>query len=414
MLRKLLLALFLLLPLSTAAQALDGDWNGTITIQSGAHLRVMFEFRSTADVLHATLVGVDQQGVRVLADTVALDGKSLTVALPGVNVIYQGQVSDDGTQITGTWTQNGKTYPLILEPGTIKPVLLHQPEPGDLTITTPTGTLAGTILKAGDGKLAAVIITGSGPANRDGNSTINGGRGTYLDIAKGLAAHGITTLRFDKRGIGESASALTRESDLKVQIYGDDVRAWAAELKRRVGAPCVWLVGHSEGALIAELAAANNPDICGIVTLAGVGRGFDVVLREQLERVLPAELKPQAFAIVESLKAGHPVADPPAKLMALFRPSVQPLTMSEFALDPAALLHALTVPVLIVQGDTDANVSVADAKALAAARPDATLKILPGVNHSQRVAKDDPGTGPGLLAPGEMDMVAEFLHEHSR
>jgi pimeloyl-ACP methyl ester carboxylesterase len=87
--------------------------------------------------------------------------------------------------------------------------------------------------------------------------------------------------------------------------------------------------------------------------------------------------------------------------------------MSEFAVNPAALLHRLKVPVLILQGDADKNVSVADAQTLAAARPDATLKVFPGVNHSQRIAKDDPGRGPGPLAPGIIEAIADFMKAHT-
>jgi pimeloyl-ACP methyl ester carboxylesterase len=412
MLGRLLLLLSLLMPLPAMAQMLDGDWNGTLRMPSGAQLRIQFQFQNRQAGLQAMLVNVDLRAESYPAASATLSGKSLAIAVPALNAAYQGMLSDDGKAISGTWTQRGRSLPLNLVPGTITALVLHQPEPGDLAIATPTGTLAGTILKAGDGKLAAVIITGAGPANRDGHSPVNGGRGTYRDIAEGLAAQGVTTLRFDKRGIGQSAGAMRREKDLRIQIYGDDVRAWAAELKKRTEAPCIWLVGHSEGALIAELAATGNPDICGIVTLAGVGRDMHTGWREAMERGLPPDQHQRVREVLESLKAGRIVSDPPPAMMGAFRPSIQPYMMSVFAQDPAALLRDLKVPVLILQGDADTNVTVADAKALAAVRPDASLKILPSVNHSLRIAKDDPGTGPGPLAPGLTEAIAEFMKAH--
>jgi alpha-beta hydrolase superfamily lysophospholipase len=271
-------------------------------------------------------------------------------------------------------------------------------------------TLFGTIWKAGDSKLAAVIITGSGPGNRNGDSTVNRASGTYRLIAEGLQAHGISALSIDKRGIGESAAAMPSEGVLRVQTYGDDIRAWAHELKARTAARCVWLVGHSEGALVAELATAGNADICGIVTMAGMGRKPADVLRAQLGQNLTEPLKSQAFAVIAALEKGQTVPNPPQELMGLFRPSVQPYMISELALDPAALLKDLKVPVLILQGDADVQVSVADAQALAAARPDATLKILPGVNHNQRL---DKAPRPAPLAPGLTETIAQFLKAHS-
>jgi pimeloyl-ACP methyl ester carboxylesterase len=409
MLGRLLLLLGLLLPMPALAQTLNGDWHGTLRTPTGGNLRILFQFRETPAGLAVTPVNVDLRAETYPAGAATLASKTLNISFPAQGSSYQGTLSDDGKTIAGTWSQRGRNQPLDLTRGTITAAVLHQPESGDFTIATPSGTLAGTILKAGDGKLAAVIITGAGPANRDGNSPINGGRGIYRDIAEGLAAQGVTTLRFDKRGIGQSAAAMRSESELRIETYASDVRAWAAELKKRTGASCVWLVGHSEGALIATMAAGGNPDICGVVTLAGVGRGMDTGWREAFARALPSDQMQRVNKVVDTIKAGRTVPDPPPMLMGALRPSIQPYMISVFAQDPAALLGALKVPVLILQGEADTNVTVADAKALAAARPDAALKILPAVNHSLRIAKDDPGTGPGLLAPGITHTIADFM-----
>jgi uncharacterized protein len=166
--------------------------------------------------------------------------------------------------------------------------------------------------------------------------------------------------------------------------------------------------------VLAIMAAQNNADICGLVLFASPGRRFTVLLHEQLSRQLPPEQQPAAFAALNDLDAGRPIANPPPQLMSLFRPSIQPFLLSQAGIDPAALLAQLKIPILILQGDADVQVSVADAHALAKARPDATLKILPGVNHSQRIDATDKPDGPGQLAPGEMNMVAQFMHEHTK
>jgi pimeloyl-ACP methyl ester carboxylesterase len=354
---------------------------------------------------------VDQTTTPLRAGTSTLTGNALTVEFPTLNGGFTGTLDDAAHTIAGNWRQNGRDLPLVLKPGTIKPTALSRaPQPGDMTLAVPGGTLAATIWKA-DSKLAAVIITGSGPANRNGDSTTNGGRGTYRMIAEGLQAQGINALSFDKRGIGESAPAALPPEQMTVNVRANDVKRLATELKTRVDAKCVWLVGHSEGGLIAILAAQGNADICGIVTLAGMGRSLDVLLREQLPRVLPEPLKAKLGPALDDIKAGKPVDAP--QLGPMFAAPAQPYMRSEMVTDPAAILARTRFPVLILQGDADENMSPADPQALAKARPDATLAILPGMDHSLRIAKDDPGSGPSPLVPGLVDRIAKFMHDHS-
>lgn len=406
MLRRLLV-LLLLLPLPSLAATLGGDWHGVLTTPSGRHLRMVFRFQQDGDTLKTQFISVDQAGA-TFPVTAKLDGQHLTMTLP-FGGYYDGTLAADGKNVAGTFSQS---VPISLElvPGTIEAPTVRQPEPGDLTIQTPTGTLGGTMIRKG--AIGAVIVNGSGAANRDGNSLDNGARQTYRSLAEGLAAQGISSLRFDKRGVGESAPAMKRENDITMPLMAQDAGAAAAELQHRLGARCVWLIGHSEGGVIALSAAQGNPGICGLVLLASPGRPLPVVLREQLNRNLPAEEKEAAFAVLGNLAAGKPLGPIPDDLKTLFRPSLEPYYRSQATLDPAALAGRLKIPLLILQGDSDVQVSLADAKALAAARPDATLKIEAGVDHSQRVAKDDPGTGPAPLAPGIIDAIAAFMKAH--
>jgi hypothetical protein len=285
-----------------------------------------------------------------------------------------------------------------------------------VSLQTPTGALFGTLIAAGE--TAALIIAGSGPTDRDGNSALNLRSNIYKLLAEGLAANGISTLRYDKRGVGASKEAMTAEQDLRFQTYVDDAKGWAHELSVRVGVKRVWLIGHSEGALIGERVAEDNPEICGLILISGAGRKASDVLREQFETSLPEPLKQQALDAILELESGRQIASPPPQLLGLFRPSVQAYMISWLSLDPAAILAALKQPVFILQGDSDIQVSVKDAERLAAARSDTHLTILNGVNHVLKNAPRDRAANlatyndPDLpLAPKVVDTVANWIKE---
>ena len=302
---------------------------------------------------------------------------------------------------------------LTTAPVSTEIVLPSQPAPLHGTLLTPPGASA-----------VAVILPGSGPTDRDGNSPMGVAAGTYRLLAEGLADQGIATLRIDKRGIAASAAAGFDETRLRFTDLAADARAWAAEAAARAGKPCAWLIGHSEGALVALKAVAGGDDpesskVCGLILLAGAGRPAGVVLREQLT-ALPDPLKTQAYDALTELEAGRTVAEPPAALAALFRPSVQPYLISWLPLDPAMLLAAYDGPVFIGQGTTDIQVGVIDAQALAAADPDATLKLWDGVNHVLKTAPADRAgnlatyADPDLpLAPGVTQDVAAFIRTNA-
>ena len=300
--------------------------------------------------------------------------------------------------------------------------LLAGPVSTDIALPAQPAPLHGKLLTPEAPTAVAVILPGSGPTDRDGNSPMGVSASTYRLLAENLAAQGIATVRIDKRGVAASAAAGFDETKLRFDDYAADARAWAAEAASRAGKPCAWLIGHSEGALVALKAVEGGDDkICGLILLSGAGRPAGVVIREQLQAGLPEPLKTQAFAVLTELEAGRTVADTPPALAALFRPSVQPYLISWLPLDPAALLAAYDGPVFIGQGTTDLQVTVTDAQALAAADPKATLKLWDGVNHLLKTAPDDRAANlatyadPALpLAPGVAEDVGSFIRANGK
>lgn len=289
------------------------------------------------------------------------------------------------------------------------------PAPRDISLASDPGPLAGTLLDAGPGAPAALIIAGSGPTDRDGNSPLGIIASTYRLLAEGLAAEGITTLRYDKRGIAGSAAAAVPEADLRFDSFVADARAFAARLRAETGQPCVWLIGHSEGALIAQSVAVDDEGVCGLILVSGAGRPAAVVLREQFRAGASEPMLSQALAIVDELEAGRTVECPPL-LASICRASVQPYLISWFGVDPAALAASEELPTLIVQGSTDIQTTLADAEALHGADPQSELVVLEGVNHVLKVAPLDRMANvatyadPGLpLADGVVGAISGFI-----
>ncbi|MDF3934506.1 alpha/beta hydrolase [Pseudomonas citronellolis] len=257
-------------------------------------------------------------------------------------------------------------------------------------LDTGHGVLRGTLLlpqRASPPPLA-ILVAGSGPTDRDGNNP-EGGNNAYLRrLAEALAANGVASVRYDKRGIARSRDAGPDERQLSLDGYVDDLVAWSDRLAEdpRFG-PQV-LVGHSEGALIASLAAPRSK-ATALALISGSGRPIDKVLREQLSVRLPPPLLARADTILDQLRAGRQVAEVPPQLTALFRPSVQPYLISLFRHDPARALAEVRQPTLILQGTSDIQVDVADAQALARAKPDAELRLIGGMNHVLRIVPAD-------------------------
>jgi alpha-beta hydrolase superfamily lysophospholipase len=287
----------------------------------------------------------------------------------------------------------------------------HAPLRGTLLVPEPR--TAGATVRA------ALILAGSGPTDRNGNQP-NAHTDKLKMMARALYAEGIATLRIDKRGIAASGPAMTSEAEIKLDHFIADAKAWLGFLRAQERIGRLFIIGHSEGALIATLAAPGE-NLGGLVLLAGIGAPLGSVLRRQLSTVpMPEALRRRAFDILAALEHGETVQDIPAELTALFRGSVQPFMISSLRRDPVAALAASTASVLVVQGTTDLQVSLDDAKLLAASRPGVELVVIEGMNHTLKLAPADRAaqmpayTDPDLpLASALVPAVAGFIRRHA-
>jgi len=279
------------------------------------------------------------------------------------------------------------------------------------------------MIRPARGKPIVLMIPGSGPTDRNGNNPAGIGAASYRLLAEGLAQQGIGSVRIDKRGMFGSKSAVRDGNSVTIEDYARDVGVWVDAVRARTGAKCVWVLGHSEGGLVALAAAEKVDHLCGLVLVAAPGRPLGVVLKEQLHaNPANAPVLSDADHAIEELTAGRRVdtAKMAPGLAPLFHPAVQGYLISAFAQDPAKLARGTRKPILILQGRRDIQVSVADAERLKQAQPRATLILLPDTNHAlKRVSSDDMAANIATyaaadlpLAPGVVDSVARFVKSH--
>ncbi|MCE0463468.1 alpha/beta hydrolase [Pseudomonas uvaldensis] len=275
---------------------------------------------------------------------------------------------------------------LTLFSGLAQAVVLQRP----ISLDTGNGELFGSLLlpKSDTPVPVVLIISGSGPTDRDGNNPEGGRNDSLKRLAWVLARHNIASVRYDKRGVAASLAATPDERNLSVEAYVADAVAWSRKLASDPRMGPLILLGHSEGALIASL-AAPQAHAAAVISLSGSARPIDQVLRQQLSQRLPPPLMLRSNELLDSLKAGRPDGNVPAQLQFIFRPSVQPYLISLFRQDPAGAFAALKVPALIIQGSHDIQVGVEDARQLKAARPDAELALIEGMNHVMRIVPND-------------------------
>ncbi|RLJ91187.1 alpha/beta hydrolase [Planococcus citreus] len=394
---------------SATPSKIDGFWQGAIEVP-GQPIPFSIEFAGDKGTLSIPLQGVENYPL----STIKFDDPEVAfdLTLQGERLVFEGTLESE--KLTGQMTQQNQKFSFELERGEKE----QAADPEKIIETKVEGGMMQgleEIPETGGPHPVAILIAGSGPTDKDGNSLALSGKNNSLKmLAEDLKAEGIAVIRYDKRAIGDNRSLAVQESDLRFDDYVQDAAAWVRFAKADERFSKVAVIGHSEGALVG-LAAANQEGVDSYVSLTGVGRTADELLKEQLS-TLPAAQFEEAQKILEQLAQGETVDDVSPELQQVFRPSVQPYLQSWMAYDPIEQVEKLDAEALFVGGTRDLQVPVRDAELLHEAKPGSKLLIVDGMNHVLKQVPDDQEANmaayadPELpLADGLVNRIAEFL-----
>lgn len=431
---------------------IDAAWGGTLSTPAGS-LRLVFHIANSADGLTATMDSPDQNVRGLSVTTVTRTGNTLRLELKGIAGTFTGTVADDRQKIDGTWTQAGGSAPLVLtrttsgadvarrRPQVPAPPLPYREE--DVTIDTRHGVrLSGTLtIPTGTAPFPAVVlISGSGPQNRD--ESLMGHR-PFLVLADHLTRRGIAVLRTDDRGTGRSTGTFAGATSLD---FARDAEASFAFLRGRpeVDARRVGFVGHSEGGLIAPIIAARNRNVAFIVLLAGPGVPGDQILLAQTELIARASgtnpdmvaknnerLRDLLSLVRSSADRGtletqirSRLSDLPAQQVeSQVKAMTDPWMRAFVTYDPAPTLGQVTCPVLALFGEKDLqvpaemNMAAIRSALTAAGNRNVEAAILPGLNHlfqsARTGAPSEYGEIEETMSPAALTHVATWVLRQS-
>jgi pimeloyl-ACP methyl ester carboxylesterase len=371
------------------SQSITGSWNGVLDYGTG-NMRLVFHI-AEKDGVYITTWDSPDEGVKNLKTTnTILKNKTLTINIARIFAVFKGKVKKHS--IEGTFTQNGKTFPLILTRGTVEINRPQDPQPPypyhseEVYFENEQAgiRLAGTFTRPKEGNKfpCAILLSGSGAQNRD--EEIYNHR-PFLVLADYLTRAGIAVLRYDDRGVGQSQGVYQTAS---IHDFSIDALAAVTYLKTRkdIDTNQIGFIGHSEGGSIAIIASAENKDIAFVVSMAGVAIKGDSLLALQRHALAKASgasdediakneaLVKQMYALVEKHTADSVFRFPEKfvdeiipkamkktptarvfyknQLAVLASPEIYSISLY----DPKADLQKILCPVFAVNGEKDLQV----------------------------------------------------------
>ncbi len=331
--------------------------------------------------------------------------------------LYKASFKNAALSLKISLNKENKIAGLLLQPYQEPSAIAAKPatpidpslEESPIVFKSLSGAIHGTLTmpKNTTGKIPVVlIIAGSGPTDRNGNNTAGLNTNAYKLMAEGLGKNGIASLRYDKRMIGESATNY-KEKDLRFEDYVDDAIGLIHILTADQRFSKVIVLGHSEGSLIGMLACHDEP-IKAYISVAGAGEPADKVVTEQM-KAQPKFMQDGFKTLLDSLRRGKTIDNIDPSLYFIARPSIQPYLMSWCRYNPQRIIKTIKIPTLILQGTTDIQVTVADAEKLKKAKSDATLVIIPGMNHILKEAPADKEQNTATYSKPDLPLKPELM-----
>jgi uncharacterized protein len=463
--KTLFFQLVWLLMLNTSLLAqqttISGSWKGTLEVP-GDKLTLVVNITAQDGTYKSTLDSPDQMAFDIPVEKTTFDGKQLILELPPMAANFSGEIQADGS-IAGNWVQAGMRFPLVLsrtEKQSNKPIRPQEPLPPfpyateEVVIdnTTAGVQLAGTLtIPRGKGPHPAVVlVSGSGPQNRDEEIA---GHKPFLVLADFLTRNGIATLRYDDRGFagstGDFAASTSVDFKEDARFAFDFLRSQKRISKKKCG-----VIGHSEGGMIAQMLAADSKDVAFIVLLAAPGVAIPELMLKQaqligeaqgaspMELQITNETNQAVFDILQKEKdlekARTAVANEMGKmaeklsgdnpqrkqmleqqLMASTESVLTPWFLFFINYKPADYLSKIKCPVLALNGEKDTQVearSNIDAiKTIISKNGNkkVTSHILPDLNHLFQTAETGaPGEYAKIeetFAPSAMQLIVDWL-----
>ena len=294
---------------------------------------------------------------------------------------FKGKYKAD--EISGTFEQNGAVFDFDLKR---VPLKVYENRT-TVEINVDDRKLTGELIVAEQEEKmpVALIIAGSGPTDMDGNNVAGGVvTDSYLLLAEALEEKGISTLRYNKGFINNPMN----EASLRFEDLVDDAVLMIDYLNHDERFSEIILIGHSQGALVAQLASLET-DVDKVVILAGAGRRIDLVMKDQLMRQLDADTLRVAESILKSLSQGQLITEIPESLSSLFRDSIQPFLISWMAYDPLQILNMMTTETLVISGSQDSQVNVSEAERLRTSSNQVTYQLIENMNHVLKNVKNE-------------------------
>ncbi len=446
---------------------IEGLWLGSLNVSAGTELRILFNISTKPDgSINATMDSLDQGVSGIPVEIVDYKDNKLNLEVKSIRGSFEGTLKEDGKTIDGKWKQAGSVLPLVLNHIDKAPDLSRKQDPvkpypyaeEEIVYENKEAgiKLAGTLTlpKSGGPFPAVMLITGSGPQNR--NEEILGHR-PFLVLSDYLTRQGIAVLRVDDRGIGNSTGNFSQAT---TEDFVGDVLAGIEYLKSRkeIDPSRIGLIGHSEGGLIAPLVAVRSPDVAFIVMMAGPGITGEEILYLQSDLIARAGgasnetidrnevFLRSIFSIVKEEQNDTIAGEKIRKLMKAemanmseeekqysdyseanldiqIQAIISPWMRFFLTYDPKPTLMKVKCPVLAINGEKDLqvppeeNLRAIEEALKAGGNTNYTIKEMPGLNHLFQTAQTGSPTEYAkideTISPAALEFIGNWILEHT-